>query len=322
LLEESSPGIASVGKGADPGAELIRFQGSFDLGFPASDVQQVKKGLNKENPVQIKTNFLNIGGPFGPLPIPYSQFILERYNRKDRGISQFLNNFQHRIISLLFRALEYCRPAMDGTTVENEKYARHVLSTLGLGTKAMSQRMSVPDRAIMGFSCLFLSGSRSFAGLENLLSYYFKTKIKVKPFSGGWSKIPERHGTVIGKEGKNNALGYTFVIGQRAWLQQTRFTILVKSVPWETYRDFLPDGDAYKSLVDLVKLYAGAEFDCALELGIAGTDVPGSILGETKREQTFDDFKVVARPRLGWDFILRTNPQPLEKSPTAKLNLI
>ncbi len=322
LLESSTPDYTTIGKGADPMSELIRFQGSFDLAFPSSDVHSVTQGKSKENEVQIKTNLMNIGGPFGPLPMPYSQLVLERYNRKDRGITQFFNNFQHRIVSLLYRALKHHRPAMDGETVDSEKFAKIALSFLGFRNRELKNRMALPDKAVMGFSSLFLSGSKSIVGLETLLSAYFRQQFKIKPFVGKWNQIPDRFQTKIGINGLNNSLGSTFVVGKRAWSDQSHFVISIQSLTLKRFKEFLPEGSAYKSLQNLVKLYIGEELDVSLELGLKTSEVPQIRLGNASCDPASQTINTIKAPRLGWDCILKASKEALSDSPTTKLALL
>ena len=319
LLENLHPESASVGQGMDPSDELIRFAGNFNLAFPAGDIQEIYSGKEGENPVQAQVNFLGLGGPFGPLPIAYNQLILERYVKKDRGILSFFNNFNHRLISLFYRALKHFKPAVDGTSVETESFARHVFSILGIDGKHLKNRLSAPDQAILGYGSIFLSGSNSGGGLESLLSKYFQTDIKVEPFIGEWNPIPKRQWTRLAAKGTNNALGSSFVLGTRAWLDQSRFSIEIDSLPLDKYLDLLPTGSAFKQAVDLTRFYAGREHDFDLLLGIKPNEVPGTRLGGETSDKTEDDFPTITEPRLGWNFILRTTSEPPEARPKARI---
>ncbi len=321
LLEEMNPDYESVGVGSDPAKELIRFEGSYDFGFPAEDIQHIKKGKNGENKVQTKLNFLSLGGAFGPLPVPYSQLVLERYNRKDRGIAGFLNNFQHRLASLVYRVKRHYTPALDGKSVEDESFASHALQLLGFGNQESRNRLSISDRAIMGFSSVFLSGSRSKDGLERLLTRYFETEVRVKPFTGQWDDIPTRYRTTLGKKRANNALGSSFVLGKKAWTDQTKFVVEIPSLDLNCYEEFLPGGSAFKSTRDLIRVYAGDEYDNSLQISLKPDQIPGSSLGKLNSEKENKPAKVIEQPKLGWNFYLKTITEPVNKVPEATLVL-
>ena len=68
LLEMSRPASTSVGAGADPKHEPVRFRSSFSLAFPASDIgdlQTAEPGpdalLGEEGPPEVTVNFLLSG---------------------------------------------------------------------------------------------------------------------------------------------------------------------------------------------------------------------------------------------------------------------
>lgn len=321
LLEEMNPDYESVGVGSDPTKELIRFEGSYDFGFPAEDIQQIRKGKNGENKVQTKLNFLSLGGAFGPLPVPYSQLVLERFNQKDRGIAGFLNNFQHRLASLVYRVKRHYTPALDGKNVDTESFASHALQLLGFGNHESRNRLSISDRAIMGFSSIFLSGSKSKEGLERLLTRYFETKIRVKPFTGQWNDIPVRYRTTLGKKGVNNALDSSFVLGKRAWLDQTKFLVEIPSLKLSRYEEFLPGSSAFESVRDLIRVYAGDEYDNSLQISLRPDQVPGSSLGKLKSQKEDRPKQIIEQPKLGWNFYLKTTNDSINNVPKATLVL-
>lgn len=321
-LEEMNPGYSPLGEESDPAKELMRLEGSYDLGFPAGDIKRITRGGERENPVKIVLNFLTLGGPHGPLPIPYSRLVLDRYNQRDRALFSFLNNFNHRLYSLFYRAIKLFKPMVSGDTIENERFAKCCLAILGFDTEQMRERMSVPDRTIIAFSSIFLSGSRSAVGLEVFLSRYFNTKVFVSCFEGGWESIPGRKHSRLGINGVNNALGSDMTLGTRAWVDQQMMTIHINTLGWDSYQEFLPGEIAYKSLKDVTRIYAGDEFDYKVSLDLQPEEIPGCCLGAARGKKAKRKFPLETSPRLGWSSILRSKREPPADRPVLKLNLV
>ena len=54
-------------------------------------------------------NFMGLTGPLGILPYSYTEFMLERMRAKDSSLQDFLDIFNHRMISFFYRAWEKYR---------------------------------------------------------------------------------------------------------------------------------------------------------------------------------------------------------------------
>ncbi len=111
---------------------------------------------------------------------------------------------------------------------------------------------------------------------------------------GQQSKIGFRSGT-------NNRLGEDFTLGTSAYVDQCRFTLTFFDLDYKSYRQFLPSGSEHQALVNQVKLHLGSELMFDIELKI-----PGKRLPQPKLKQK--------NPlRLGWNFVLKSNPKKPSK---------
>ena len=102
LLEKVLPQRTSVGKFAHPATEVARFAAHPSLAFPASQIQGME--WPDDGPVEMTVNFMGLTGPQGVLPNPYTSLIIERLRASDTTLRDFLDIFNHRIISLFYRA--------------------------------------------------------------------------------------------------------------------------------------------------------------------------------------------------------------------------
>lgn len=291
LLEMLIPDSESAGEGSDPREEAVRFRSNNTLSFPASDVQEVAPPVEPGHPARMEVNFLGLAGAHGPLPHPFTELILERVRQRDTALRDFLDIFNHRLVSLMYRTGKVHRLSLTSKSPEQSPIAGFLYSFLGLGTPSLRKRMKIEDRALLFYSGLVCQEPRSAAGLERILADYFQVKASLKPFQGKWRNLEPSQWTRLGRAGTNQTLGQSAMLGTRFWDQQGSVQVELGPMTFLQFLDFLPNGSAYQPLGELVRFYAGMEFDFRFTLKILPFHVPQSRLG---------------RARLGWTSWLKT----------------
>ena len=105
----------SVGRDAFPEQELIRFKSVQHLGFPGQAISKVESkdyDSADKQAFNIHVSFMGLTGPSGVMPQHYSELMLQRLKLKDRTMRDFFDIFNHRLISLYYRAcLLYTSPS-------------------------------------------------------------------------------------------------------------------------------------------------------------------------------------------------------------------
>ncbi len=273
LIESLTPNTLPMGEGWRPDREPVRFESAVDLGFPASDIAFLKVG-EETGPARMRVTFMGLAGAHGPLPQPYAEHIDRRFRQGDRALAHFLDLFNHRLISLLYRARKAHRPFLQVKRPENTSQARALLSTFGLGMDSLRNRSVVRDGLLLRHAGLLLSKPRTRVGLERLLSDMFKVPIRVRQFVGRWLPLDQNELTSIGPSGHNNRLGRDTVLGQRQWDQQGAIELLIGPLPAAEFRKFLPQGAHFLPLKALTRLYLRPNIDVKLRLSIHAADIP------------------------------------------------
>jgi type VI secretion system protein ImpH len=294
LLEMASATSTPVGEGAEPAREAVRFKSSVGLAFAASDVAEVRPADAEGGAAEMTVNFMGLAGATGPLHTPSTELIIERAWHKDTALRDFLDIFNHRLVSLLYRTRKLHRVGLDNAPPGEDRAARYVYAVAGLGTPNLRGRMQVKDRALLFYAGLLGQQPRSMAGLERLLSEYFRIRAQGQPFSGRWRSLEEGQWTRVGARGRNNALGASAVAGTRFWDQQGAFEICLGPLTLAEFLDFLPTGWAFRPLCDLVRFYVGDELDFSFRLTLKAAEAEGT------RLWTSDG------ARLGWTSWLKT----------------
>ncbi|MFH1350720.1 MAG: type VI secretion system baseplate subunit TssG [Pseudomonadota bacterium] len=294
LLEWLHQGKVSVGEGPDPEKEAVHFKSSVTMEFPANEISEVSPPPGEEKTPEMKVNFMGLAGPQGPLPLPYTELILERVWRKDTALRDFLDIFNHRLVSLLYRIRKTHRIGLDLRSPEKGHFAKYLFSLIGLGTNGLRGRMKVRDRALLYYTEFLMQQPRSMIGLELILSHYLGVEIKGLQLRGQWHYLEEDQTTFIGLSGQNQILDGSAVLGIRIWDQQSKFEIHVGPLGLSVFLDLLPIGDRFTPLCQLTLFYVGDGLFFDVILILKGDEVPESRLGAERG------------PRLGWTSWLKT----------------
>jgi type VI secretion system protein ImpH len=282
LLELMFPERTPVGEGPEPEKEPVHFSARIAFDFPAGDVQEILPGKDSL-PASMVTNFLGLAGSGGPIPAPLAELVLERIRQKDTGLRDFLDIFNHRLISLMYRTRKVHRVSLSTDRgPEQSRLAEYLYAFLGLGLPQLRDRMPVEDRALLSYTGLLSRQPRSVVGMERVLSDYFQARVRATQFSGCWRKIEPDQWTELGRLGRNQILGQTVVLGSRIWDQQGRFWIIVGPLPLDRFLHFLPDGNAYRPLCAMSRFYAGEEFEFRIRLELKAEEIPETRLGRSK----------------------------------------
>jgi type VI secretion system protein ImpH len=296
----------SPGEGADPGKEIVRFKSAVNLDFPASDIAEVKRGSavaelpygdrrhtaasvsdeekpsemdvhfkRREMPPEMTVNFLGLAGSLGALDIPTTELVLERESRNDKAFKDFLDIFNHRLISLLYRIRKHHRVGMSFSAPGEDQIAHYLYSLIGLDTPKLKGRMQVRDRSLLYYAGILAQSPRSMVGLERLLADYFQVEVKGKQFSGKWFDLEDSQWTLIGASGQNQRLGCdTVVLGSRVWDHHAQFEIHLGPLSLEEFVDFLPSGWRFGPLCDLIRFYVKDQFDFDVRLILKTAAIP------------------------------------------------
>jgi len=292
LLELLNPDRHPPAESLDPEGELVRFSSRVTLEYPASEVQSIGLPQSKEDPYTMVVNLLGLAGQYGPLPIPDTEAVLDRAHRRDGSMRDFLDLFNHRLLSLLVRIRKSTRISYTAREPHNSRAAFYLYSCFGLGMPSLRNRLGVPDRSLLYYCGILAQHPRSANGLERMFSDFFRVPARLSQLVGGWRYLEEDQWTRIGATGQNQILGYSSLIGKRYWDQQSRFEVDLGPLDFEAFARFLPIGNAFQSLTELTRFFSGPETEFSFRLNLKAGQVPETVL---KRDS-----------RLGWTSWLKT----------------
>jgi type VI secretion system protein ImpH len=300
LLEAERPWKMPLGEGVDRAAEAVTITSKVSHGFPASDVQEIAPPPSPDAPARMEINVLGLAGALGPLPPPWTDLAVDRFRQGDRVLTDFLDIFNHRLASLLYRSRKALRPGFEMRRPSETGTAEWVFSLIGMATRGLrGGRLGLPDGALLKYAALLAQEVRSAKGLELVLADYFATLARVTPFTGGFVDIEPDERTRIGREPEtaaNNGLGRDAVLGSRAWDPASAFQVELGPMSLAGFLDLLPCGPGFVPLCGLARFFAGPNLEFTVVLRLAAPEVPALRLGRK------------AAPRLGWTSWLGAKP--------------
>ncbi len=312
MLTAANPERAPVGGDDDPDREVVRFKGDVSMSFPPSDIVSLEPGED-DRPAEMTVAFLGLASPgsYGSLPTCYTELILHRGQHKDRALRDFLDLFNHRLASLFYRAFEKSRfplgyersNARSGGLFEHAMFA-----WMGLNTRGLRGRLALPDLALLRWAGPLARRPAAAGELVDMLEDVFGVPADVVPFVPAWYVLDDEE---LNRLGRGRArLGRDTFLGRSVLVGQSRFALRLGPLHLPKYEAFLPEGEFFASLRDLMRLATGPEYDVELRLRLhrgevprlhlRGPDEPGRRLGWTTwlvtRELAEEPADVVVSP--------------------------
>lgn len=304
-----------VGSDEGPQGEAIRFRSLASLTFPSGQISALttpgsspdpdtpETAARLNLPVEMTVPFMGLTGPNGVLPEHYTSLVIERSHQrlKDHSLREFFDIFNHRAISLFFRAWEkyrfpfaYERRMQDGTP-EDDQFTACLFCLVGLGAAGLRERFQFDDHVVLFFGGLFAQQTRNVVSLEQMLASYFSVEVTISQFCGQWLYLPvETQSALPSRQhpaGMNLSLGEDTVVGSRVWDVQSRFRTSLGPLTWLQFSQLLPGSARLECVSQLIRLYVGIDLDFDLQLILRHDEVPPCRLASD------DQYS----PRLGWN---------------------
>lgn len=294
LLERIHPGRSLVGRSSEPAREVARFRTRASLSFPASEVHAITRDGDGERPPQMMVTFMGLTGPSGLLPSPYTELLIERLRYKDTALWEFLDIFNHRMISHFYRAWEKYRLPVGYERGEDDRFRDYLFCLIGMGTRGLRGRLSLPDDGLLYYGGLLAQRPHSASAIEAALSDYLNAPVRANQFAGQWLKLDDAARSRLGAA--NNSLGVNTVAGSRVWDSQSKFRLQFGPLSLKEFTALLPAGPAFQPAAGIARLMAGMEFDFDAQLILKAEEVPACRLAAGAQPA----------PRLGWTTWLKT----------------
>ncbi|HEY2024216.1 type VI secretion system baseplate subunit TssG [Paraburkholderia sp.] len=318
LLERAVPHARALGRGNGAG-EAVRLSGLVSLAFEPSDVRGVRRGGlrddvrsevrtearedSRDDPAvspadaehdaphahpahagrrpayTLSTAALTLAGANGPLPMPFTELVLEACARRDFATADLLDIFNHRFLSFLYRSRKKHAPGLNWRSPHASALATCLDTLSHLGLRG-AQRGPHDERLWIRHAGLLSAAPRSMTGLLALLSDRLRITVRGAQFVGGWREIDAGDSLRLARVGSRAPrLGGQSVLGRRAWDQAAGIRIEFADLSRERFAALLPGGRDHALAHWLIRCYLQQDFDVEFVLKLAPQPVSCALGG-------------------------------------------
>lgn len=272
-------------------AQAVRLNAHISLAFEPSDVRSVTLPQVDGAPYTLVTGAFGLTGGPGGLPAPYVERLLELRARRNFASTEFLDIFNHRFLTFLYRSRRKHQVALSPATAHQAMLPSVLNAVSALGAVPVERArdgVKGPVAAVPGLqhAGLFSGAPRCAVGLAALLHDVLGSPVQVLQFQGGWSSLePQESSRLNGRL----RLGQAAVVGREVWEQGAGVCLVFAPMPRARFLALLPGGADHMQLKSLVRHYLRQELNVAIQLQMDSAQVPECRLG---RDQAV---------RLGWN---------------------
>jgi len=229
------------------------------------------------------------------MPYYLTELLHKELKAKNASLKDFLDIFNHRHISLLYRAWhKYQLPASYEQAVlkqgrDLDLFSQSVASIAGLGTSELRYRMPIPDDALYGMAGHLGRQQCSAVGLASMIRQYFGLQVHIEQFHGQWDALPEDVQTRLPRPGSpagvNNCLGINTLLGDHCFQAQNKFRVVVEPTTYDEHLTLAPGSEKLESLKSFIQFSAGVEMDFEISVTLATSQVaPAQLSNDTEHQ--------------------------------------
>lgn len=279
-FEAENPSKPRFGQSIKASDDPVRFCQRPSLRFEPSTVVEYRPASSDGIPPRLFTAFLGLLGCNGPMPLHITEYVRDReLHHADTTLARFVDMFNHRLISLFYRAwrvnsqaVSFDRP--NGDKGEGDRWSVYVASLVGIGMAALRSRDTVPDLAKFHYSGRLACQTKNAAGLRAILEDYFQIPADIEEFVGQWLSLPKESQCRLGETRLTGLVGQTVIVGSKIWECQQKFRIRMGPMSFKDYQRMLPTGRSFQRLKDWVRNYVNDEFGFEVQLVLKADEVP------------------------------------------------
>lgn len=303
LLEGRMSDLPGFGTQDTSAQEPVRFRPRPRMGFPAGEVASVEVDDEwPDAPPTVRTTFMGLYGVDAALP----SHMIDEIAQREEGhevVEAFLDQFNHRLVTLLYRAWEKYRYPESFRPGGVDAHSRSLLSLAGFGWGDKPKRAGLPDSRMLALLGLLIQRTRTPEGLAGVVALAIpRVGVRVDEFwpvatsTGRQQPLTSAGGNAMAAgNGKRKGLGGGYLLGKRMAYRNRAVRVTLRPADAQQALDLLPGAALHRELMGFVQLYVGVKADVHLQMEVSTRFVPHPVVGIERAGPA---------PRLGWTTIL------------------
>jgi type VI secretion system protein ImpH len=266
-----------LGYAKRPAEENVRFSQPPHLFFPPSDIAQVADGTRPGVDADIAVYFLGLLGPSGPMPLEFTNYILQRSRTaRDTTWEKFLDIIHHRFLTLFYRASVQNEQAVSFDRADSDPISSIVKALAGF--TPLLRLEDRRDMLALSFARHYGSATKTREGLEDILRRFLNLPLEVHDFIPAQYEIPEDARAVLGQR-SNSTLGVDMQIGRHYTSITKKFDIVIGPVSFFVYREYIAQMQGLKIINEAVRMFLDRPLDYTVTFVVKSLTIPLMRLG-------------------------------------------
>lgn len=303
LLELRAPDTPGLGTGNTPTHESVRFRPWPRMGFPSAEVVAVERDEDlPDAPPTLRTTFMGLYGVDACVPSHMVDDIALREEGFE-AVAAFLDQFNHRGVTLLYRAWKKYRYPESFRAAGNDEHSRNLLCLAGFADGDKPKRAGLPGVRMLAILGLLIQRTRTAEGLAGALAVTAPgVDIQVTEFFpktiGAGAPRPLTSTVTVTAAAATRGLGADYVLGRRLVYRHGAVEARLRPSDPAQIDTLLPGTALHAELMAMVALYIGTAADVHVRLIVPSTMAPKPRIGVANTTHA---------PRLGWTSVLPSN---------------
>ena len=310
MRTQSAPGVRPLGYDHHPSEEVARLGGVATRAFAAADVDEIEwDESNPDEQPKLSVHCMGLYGYQGALPMHDTQIVIEQSRARRHALRDFLDVFNHRLLSLYYRAWEKYRfPVVydryQATEGQIDPCSVTLLSLIGLGVDEVRDRLELNDETLVFYGGNLARHPRSAIALSRMLAHYAGVETDIQQFQGQWIFLDPKNQSRLPAAGQHGApleLGNNVIVGDRFWTVESKFRVRFGPLEYKQFCQLLPGSDRLTRIAQLIRTYVGPAMEFDVQVVLRADEIPAIQM---------DSSQPGAGPRLGQTtWLISTEPE-------------